>query len=370
MNIGSRRTLIAVTAAVAVAGGAAAWAGARHGGDAEAAAVSAGSPVAVRSQDGGAATQPERGFRRAAGGDHLPGARGGQFLDDVAKHLGIDRSKLDAALSALATDDVDWAVANGFLTKEQGDAMKTAIAGGAGAMGHGMRMGKGMGMGLLGGGITRSGFSAAAAYLGLAESELRTALATKTLARVASDRGTSVDGLKQAIHDAAKADLDAAAKANRFTQKQADALLVRFDGVLDDVVNGRSPELTRLAGKLGVDRAKVEAAYRAAAVDGVDRALAAGLITKEQADAIKKRIEAGNGFGGPGFGRGFGPGPGMGGPGGHGGRHGHGDAMPDLGGDGPHGGAGMPGWRGAGGRGQGGAGGGWSDSATPVPPAA
>jgi hypothetical protein len=64
--------------------------------------------------------------------------------------------------------------------------------------------------------------------------------------------------------------------------------------------------LNDAAGRLGVPSAKLDAALKAAAIDRVDAALAAGRITQAQADAMKAAINAGKlplGFGvGPGFG--------------------------------------------------------------------
>jgi hypothetical protein len=74
-----------------------------------------------------------------------------------------------------------------------------------------------------------------------------------------------------------------------------------------------------LARHLGISTEKLQDAAKAAALDQVDAALAAGRITKAQADAAKARIDAGvyplsgNRFGsrglGPAPGFGFGPGP-------------------------------------------------------------
>src|SRR5690348_10180492 len=59
--------------------------------------------------------------------------------------------------------------------------------------------------------------------------------------------------------------------------------------------------LDSVAKHLGVTPKALEDATQAAANDQVDADLAAGRITKEQADAIKKRIESGDvPFGGPG----------------------------------------------------------------------
>jgi hypothetical protein len=79
------------------------------------------------------------------------------------------------------------------------------------------------------------------------------------------------------------------------------------------------------AGTLGVDPSKLSDALKKALENQVDAQVTAGTLSKDQADAIKKRIEDGTQpiFGGPGFRGGprghFGPrGPGgPGGPGGH-----------------------------------------------------
>ena len=204
----------------------------------------------------------------------------------------------------------------GFLSKDQGDLLKQRIKAGDGRFGLGVgHFGFGLGGHLFG----ANGFLAAAQYLGLSAVQLENALDTKNLAQIAKDKGKSVDGLKKALSAAAKEALDNARTEGRLTQPQENALLDRYQSSLDDLVNGRSPQITALAKQLEIDRAKVEAAFKAAEVARVDQAVADGRITKAQGDAIKKRIESGGGFGlGPGFGSGHGDfdGPGHdGGPG-------------------------------------------------------
>jgi hypothetical protein len=60
-----------------------------------------------------------------------------------------------------------------------------------------------------------------------------------------------------------------------------------------------------VAEKLGVTTAELQNAYKEAALEQLDAAVAAGRITEEQADEIRERIEAGD-FLGPHFGFGFG----------------------------------------------------------------
>jgi predicted XRE-type DNA-binding protein len=83
--------------------------------------------------------------------------------------------------------------------------------------------------------------------------------------------------------------------------------------------SGGSPSdfLDSVASHLGISRQKLDDATKAAAIDQVNADLAAGRITKDQADALKKRIEAGDvpllggyGAGGPG-GPGLAGGPGL-----------------------------------------------------------
>jgi hypothetical protein len=75
--------------------------------------------------------------------------------------------------------------------------------------------------------------------------------------------------------------------------------------------------LDDIAKRLNVTRDKLDAAIKGAAADRIDAAVAAGKLTKEQGDAVKKRIESANGLslGALGLGRG---GPHPGGPGGPG----------------------------------------------------
>jgi len=89
----------------------------------------------------------------------------------------------------------------------------------------------------------RGGFlDAAATYLGVTQAELRTAHGNgTTLARLAEHKGKTVAGLKQAIYDAAKADLDAAVAAGRLTAAQETTMLSDLQSHLDDIVNGTGP---------------------------------------------------------------------------------------------------------------------------------
>jgi hypothetical protein len=231
---------------------------------------------------------------------------GGMYLDDLAERLGVERSKLDAALEAGALDEVEWARAAGFLTDAQAKALKERIENGARA--HGLSHFR-FAPGFSGEGLSLDGFLAAAQYLDLSATRLRNALETKTLAEIAGDAGKSVDALKQALVNATRESLDDARTRGPLTQKQEDALLERFEASVDDLVNGRSPEVTALAKRLGIEPAKIQDALEAGAIARVDQALEDGLLSKAQADRLKEKIEAGRAFGHGLPGLGFGPGP-------------------------------------------------------------
>jgi hypothetical protein len=89
----------------------------------------------------------------------------------------------------------------------------------------------------------RGGFMyAAASYLGMTKTELRTARENGTsLAQLATQKGKSVEGLKQAIYDAAKTDLDKSVAAGRITSAQETTMLSDLQSHLDDLVNSSGP---------------------------------------------------------------------------------------------------------------------------------
>jgi hypothetical protein len=161
------------------------------------------------------------------------------LLNDAAKRLDVTPEKLQEALTGAYGDRLDAAVAAGTITQAQADELKqrakdsggVPFFGGDGHGGFGPHRGHGGGMSL----------DAAATYLGLSQTELRTELESgKTLAEIATAGGKTAAGLKQALSDAAKSKLDAAVKAGTLTQAQADELQTRLDAQLDDLIAGKA----------------------------------------------------------------------------------------------------------------------------------
>ena len=175
------------------------------------------------------------GVAIAASDSSSPSQESQAIINDAAKRLGIDSTKLSNALKQALLDRVDAAVAAGRITKAEGDALKQRInsddfpiiGGGRHGFGHFGFVGK---------------LDAAANYLGLTEAQLHSELQSgKTLAQVAKDHGKSVDGLVNALVNAAREKLDAAVKAQRLTQSQADQMLNDLRSRITDLVNGRFP---------------------------------------------------------------------------------------------------------------------------------
>lgn len=167
------------------------------------------------------------------------------YLGDVAKRLNVTPQKLNDALKGAFEDRLDAAVKAGKLTQAQADAIKKKVEqGGPPPVGPGF--GFGFGPGGPGGphafrhfgGPIKAGLDAASSYLGLTQKQLVDKLQSgKSLADVAGDQNKSVDGLKSAIKDSVRKDLDAAVKAGKLTQTQENDLLGRLDNKLDALVD-------------------------------------------------------------------------------------------------------------------------------------
>jgi polyhydroxyalkanoate synthesis regulator phasin len=176
----------------------------------------------------------------AASGDSSSPGR--SFLDSVARHLGISSQKLEDATKAAAIDQVDAALKDGKITQAEADALKERIESGEDPPFFGPFLGPRLapGFGHFHGGppfLFGEKLSTAADYLGLTQAELRTKLNSgQTLAEIAKAQGKSVDGLKQALLDDTKAQLDQLVKDGELTQSEADAMYERFQSHIDDLV--------------------------------------------------------------------------------------------------------------------------------------
>jgi hypothetical protein len=185
----------------------------------------------------------------AGGGAAYAAATGGQsqrdaIIRDAAQRLNVTPDRLRSALDSAAADQLDQAVKDGRLTRQQADSIKQRIRQDGLPLGPGPGPGFGRGFGPdgPGHGPLRIGLYVAARYLGLTPQALRRDLAGgKTLAQVARDQGKSVDGLEQALVGAARARLDRAVSDGRLTSAQRDDILRGLQQHVGDLVNGRLP---------------------------------------------------------------------------------------------------------------------------------
>ena len=194
--------------------------------------VAIGATAAVVLGGGGAAyavTKADDGGRQA-------------FLGDVAKRLNVTPQQLDNAIKGATEDRIQAAVKAGKLTQAQADQIKKKIAAAGGAAGIPF-FGAGPAVGgprflMKVGGPIGDGIKAASNYLGLTDKQLMDKLSSgKSLADIAGDQSKSVDGLKSAIKDSVKSDLDGAVKAGKLTQAQENNILSNLDNRLDNLVN-------------------------------------------------------------------------------------------------------------------------------------
>jgi hypothetical protein len=171
--------------------------------------------------------------------NNSPSEESKAIVNDAAKSLGVEPSKLSAALKKAYENRIDAAVAAGRLTKEQGDELKQRIESGdfplVGPPGFGRGPGGPHGF--------AHGLDAAATYLGLTEAQLHNRLESgKTLAEIAKAQDKSVDGLKDAMVKDARKHLDAAVKAGRLSAAEEQHVLAGLEQRIDDLVNGKLPD--------------------------------------------------------------------------------------------------------------------------------
>jgi predicted DNA-binding protein (UPF0251 family) len=152
-------------------------------------------------------------------------------IDDAAEELGITPAELADALKHALLNRVDDALADGRITEEQADALKKRIDASDYPLPLGL-LGLGFPPSLRPFDLEPFGFlgpfeklEAAASYLGLSERELRSRLSDgKTLAEIAKAEGKSVDGLVDALVNAAEKQIDAAVDAGKLSESQGNEL--------------------------------------------------------------------------------------------------------------------------------------------------
>ncbi|MGI8554383.1 MAG: hypothetical protein ACR2PL_26890 [Dehalococcoidia bacterium] len=160
------------------------------------------------------------------------------FLNSLAKNLGIDRSKLDGALKTTADQQIDTAVQSGKLTQQQGQQRKDAIANGQIPFGTGGFMGRGHGVGDnadLQPIFQTAHDTVTKALGGETDAQLRTEIQSgKTFDQIAQEHQTTVQAIETSVVNAIKPQLDALVQQGKLTQTQETDLL-------SGIQNGKIP---------------------------------------------------------------------------------------------------------------------------------
>jgi AraC-like DNA-binding protein len=154
-------------------------------------------------------------------------------LADAAQRLNVSSSELRDALAAAEDAQIDQAVKDGRLTKEQADAIKQRRKESGLVLGFGPH-GPGMFFHHHGFAIRFTLFDDIASALGISRSELRSELRDgKTLSQIAKAHDKSLDGVKSSVRAALKKRLDPAVKDGKLTQAQEDDILSHVSDMID-----------------------------------------------------------------------------------------------------------------------------------------
>jgi hypothetical protein len=181
------------------------------------------------------------------------------ILDDAAKRLEVTPEKLRAALAAAQDAQIDQAVKDGNLTQKQADAIKAArkqsgrVLGPLGGPGLRGELGKrfGPGPGVHGFALGHGLLDDVADAFGTTPAKLFAQLRDgKSLADVAKANGKSLAEVRSTLKTTMKTRLDKAVAAGDLTRKQADAMLSQVDEVFDRIGSGHGLRLRRHRGDM------------------------------------------------------------------------------------------------------------------------
>ena len=175
----------------------------------------------------GAALLVGGGSAFAAQNQGDPAARCEALLAKIAERRGVSVDQLEADAKARLTARVDAALAAGRISADRAAQLKERIAQGALC-----KVGAGVKAKVAKHGMLR----AAATYLGLNASQLRTQLPGTSLAALAAKQGKSVEGLKSAMLAPAKSRLAKVVASGRLTKARADQALERLEQIVDRLV--------------------------------------------------------------------------------------------------------------------------------------
>jgi uncharacterized protein YidB (DUF937 family) len=157
---------------------------------------------------------------------------GGRYTELLAEELGISVDELNEARLSARNAAIDELVAEGKLTQEQGEEMKSH------ELGEGFRehFGKGPGGKLVKAVVNV--FQSAADIIGLPVEEVRERIAGgESLAEIAQSEGISADELKADLVAKLTTDINAAVASGELSQERANMLLEHLDEMVERAIN-------------------------------------------------------------------------------------------------------------------------------------
>jgi uncharacterized protein YidB (DUF937 family) len=171
-----------------------------------------------------AAQSSQLDLRPAASASPAPGNQSAACKDFVAhlsQNLGVDQSKVEAALKQSAQQTVDDAVKNGRLTQKQADAIKARLAKGDVCQGALAHLGK-HGRAAVGPALI---LQAAAKALNISPDQLRTDLHQGKSVSAIAPQGMTEQSFATALQSNLKAELDNQVKSGKLPQAREDKVL-------------------------------------------------------------------------------------------------------------------------------------------------
>jgi hypothetical protein len=164
--------------------------------------------------------------------------RDSAIITDAAGQLGVQPSALSSALTKAIDDQINAEVTAGQISQSRATALEARLAAGQAPLFGGFGGGYGRGFGRFAGGD----LSAAATYLGLTTTQIRTDMqGGQTLAQIATAQGKTADGLVQALVSAETTKLGTAVTAGTLTSAQETSILSNLQTRITDIVNGTRP---------------------------------------------------------------------------------------------------------------------------------
>lgn len=170
-----------------------------------------------------------------------PSATDSAIISDAAGQLGVQPSALSSALTKAIDDEINSEVSAGQITQAQANALEAQINSGQVPLFSGLV--NGFGVRGFRGGVFSGDLSAAATYLGLAPSQIRTDIQSgQTLAQIANaTSGKSSSGLVAALLSAEESKLASAVSAGKLSSSQEQSIESNLQAEITNLVNGTRP---------------------------------------------------------------------------------------------------------------------------------